>query len=82
MGEYTEWKITGARRATRFPRPNGTRFIRPFSTAGMFEEERRDAYAALKLEGILESPLNICVTCDRERAGPVLNGASDYRSTN
>ena len=26
------------------------------------------------MEGILESPLNICVTCDRERSGPVVLG--------
>jgi 5,6-dimethylbenzimidazole synthase len=39
-----------------------------------FHGERRDAYAALKLEGILESALNICVTCDRTRFGPVVLG--------
>jgi 5,6-dimethylbenzimidazole synthase len=42
--------------------------------AQMFEGERRAAYRTLKLEGILESPLNICVTCDRERCGPVVLG--------
>ncbi|PXX99642.1 5,6-dimethylbenzimidazole synthase [Halomonas sp. LBP4] len=26
-------------------------------------------YRRLKLEGILESPLNLCITCDRERGG-------------
>ena len=31
--------------------------------------EKREAYLALKLEGILESALNLCVTCDRERFG-------------
>jgi 5,6-dimethylbenzimidazole synthase len=39
-----------------------------------FPPERRDAYAALKLEGILESALNLCVTCDRSRFGPVVLG--------
>ncbi len=29
--------------------------------------ERRGAYGNLKLEGILEAPLNLCVTCDRSR---------------
>src|SRR5205823_4176767 len=40
----------------------------------MFPPERRDRYAALKLEGILESALNLCVTCDRSRSGPVVLG--------
>jgi 5,6-dimethylbenzimidazole synthase len=40
----------------------------------LFAGERKELYAALKLEGILESPLNICVTCDRERFGPVVLG--------
>lgn len=40
----------------------------------MFEGERKDAYAALKLEGITESALNICITCDRSRFGKVILG--------
>lgn len=40
----------------------------------MFEGQRRSDYAALKLQGILEAPLNICVTCDRSRGGPVVLG--------
>jgi 5,6-dimethylbenzimidazole synthase len=39
-----------------------------------FEGERREAYSRLKLEGIRESALNICVTCDRQRFGPVVLG--------
>lgn len=39
-----------------------------------FGGERGERYAALKLEGILESAVNICVTCDRERFGPVVLG--------
>jgi 5,6-dimethylbenzimidazole synthase len=33
---------------------------------------RRQLYESLKLEGILESAVNVCVTCDRSRANPVL----------
>lgn len=40
----------------------------------MFDGERQDKYRNLKLEGILESPVNICVTCDKDRAGPVVLG--------
>lgn len=35
--------------------------------ADIYQDGRQDLYRSLKLEGILESPLNICVTCDRER---------------
>ena len=42
--------------------------------AEMFEGERQQAYRALKLEGILEAPIGICITCDRTRSGPVVIG--------
>ena len=47
--------------------------------AARFEGARAELYRSLKLEGILESPLNVCVTCDRERGAPVLGrtGAID-----
>ncbi|SFB39120.1 cob(II)yrinic acid a,c-diamide reductase [Rhizobium sp. NFR07] len=40
----------------------------------MFAQERRDLYRSLKLEGIRKAPLSICVTCDPDRAGPVVLG--------
>lgn len=40
----------------------------------MFEGHRKALYRSLKLEGILTSPLNICVTCDRNRGGKVVLG--------
>ncbi len=42
--------------------------------ANMFAGERREQYKTFKLEGILESPLNICITCDRTRSGKVVIG--------
>jgi 5,6-dimethylbenzimidazole synthase len=44
--------------------------------AAQFEGEQRETYRQLKLEGILEAPLGICVTCDRSRHGPVVIGRS------
>ncbi|MDQ2833194.1 MAG: 5,6-dimethylbenzimidazole synthase [Acidobacteriota bacterium] len=35
------------------------------ATAG-YDGERREAYAALKLEGILEAPQNLCILCDSD----------------
>lgn len=40
----------------------------------MFGPDRRQLYSSLKLEGILQAPVSICVTCDRERGGPVVLG--------
>ena len=40
----------------------------------LFADERRAAYRRLKLQGILEAPVGLCVTCDRSRHGPVVIG--------
>ncbi len=42
--------------------------------AEMFDEGRRSHYQSLKLQGILDTPLNVCITCDRKRGGPVVLG--------
>ena len=42
--------------------------------AGMFEDEKQKTYRQLKLEGIVEAPIGICITCDRSRTGPVVLG--------
>jgi 5,6-dimethylbenzimidazole synthase len=42
--------------------------------SAMFEDEKRAAYRALRLQGILDAPIGICVTCDRSRNGPVVLG--------
>ncbi len=34
-----------------------------------YSGERKELYEGLKLEGILESPLNLCITCNRTRGG-------------
>ncbi|GAB1621355.1 5,6-dimethylbenzimidazole synthase [Agarivorans albus] len=43
-------------------------------SAKQFADDKRETYQSFKLEGILEAPLGICVTCDRERNGPVVIG--------
>lgn len=48
--------------------------------ADMFEEGKRSVYRKLKLEGILESPVGICITCDRERTGPVVIGRTHIKT--
>jgi len=46
----------------------------------MFPAEKQDLYRSLKLEGILDAPINICVTCDRNRAGPTVIGRTHIPS--
>lgn len=48
--------------------------------AQMFEDSKRQLYSSLKLEGILESPINLCITCDRSRTGPVVVGRTHIRT--
>ena len=40
--------------------------------AATYTGDRAALYRSLKLEGILDAPLNLCVTCDRLRGGNVL----------
>ena len=42
------------------------------AAACFFDEPRRSTYLSLKLEGILDAPVNLCVTCDPTRADVVL----------
>jgi 5,6-dimethylbenzimidazole synthase len=57
-------------------------FIRERNRAAEFyDSERKDLFLSLKLEGILESALNICVTCDRTRGGPHVLGRSSILET-
>lgn len=49
--------------------------------AALFSGERRALYDSLRLEGIREAPLNLCVTCDRTRGGPVVLGRTRQADT-
>ncbi|MBT9383418.1 5,6-dimethylbenzimidazole synthase [Pseudooceanicola sp. CBS1P-1] len=47
----------------------------------MFEGGRRDLYSQLKLQGISEAPVNLCITCDRSRGGKVVLGRTHCHDT-
>lgn len=47
----------------------------------LVEEPRRSKYLSFKLEGILESPVNICVTYDPSKFGPFVIGKSSIPET-
>ena len=42
--------------------------------AEQFLDERQIKYKQLKLAGIVDAPINLCITCDRERSGKVVLG--------
>ena len=45
-------------------------------SAQLVEEPKRSRYLSFKLEGILESPINLCVTYDPSKFGPFVIGRS------
>ncbi|TBW50343.1 5,6-dimethylbenzimidazole synthase [Marinobacter halodurans] len=49
--------------------------------AGNYTGERESTYRSLKLQGILDSPLNLCITCDRSRGGPTVLGRNSIVET-
>lgn len=49
--------------------------------AEAFEGDRKEKYLAYKLEGILDSAVNVCVTCDRTRFGPSVIGRNTMKDT-
>lgn len=49
--------------------------------AARFRGDRRATYGALKLQGILDAPLSVCVTCDTRRGGPHVLGRDSIRET-
>ncbi len=46
-----------------------------------YKNPRAGLYRSLKLEGIEESSINLCVTCSRQRGGPQVLGRSTVRDT-
>ncbi|MBL4901033.1 MAG: 5,6-dimethylbenzimidazole synthase [Desulfocapsa sp.] len=43
-------------------------------SAEMFDDKKKKQYEGFKLEGIRESPVNLLITCNRTRTGPVVIG--------
>ena len=46
-----------------------------------YVDERAALYRRLKLEGIVDSPINLCITCDRTRGGPHVLGRNTMLET-
>ncbi len=50
-------------------------------TEKMIEEPRRSKYVSFKLEGILDAPVNVCVTYDPSKFGPFIIGKNSMPET-
>ncbi len=46
-----------------------------------YSGDKKDLYTSLKLQGILDAPLNICITCDSTRMGPNVLGRDTMPET-
>src|SRR5262249_5505802 len=51
------------------------------AAACFFDEPRKSQYLGMKLEGICEAPVNVCVTCDPTRAGTQVLGRNSQPET-
>lgn len=49
--------------------------------AANYDGDQAVIYRRLKLEGINESPINVCITCDRSRGGPHVLGRNTVLET-
>ena len=47
--------------------------------ADRYSGDRQTLYRSIKLQGILDAPLNVAVTCHRERNGPHVLGRNSIR---
>ena len=51
------------------------------AAAQFFDEPQKSHYLSLKLAGILDAPINLCVTCDPMRAGGAVLGRNSIPET-
>ena len=51
------------------------------SSSNLIEDPKRSKYLSLRLEGILDSAINICVTYDPSKFGPFVIGRSSIPET-
>jgi 5,6-dimethylbenzimidazole synthase len=50
-------------------------------SSNMVDEPKRSKYLSLKLEGIMDAPVNVCVTYDPSRFGPFVIGRTSIPET-
>jgi 5,6-dimethylbenzimidazole synthase len=81
VGFMQPWNFIVVQDATIKERVKGAFEEAHAVAAEHYTGSRRVLYDSLKLEGILEAPINLCITCDRERAGPHVLGRHTIQDT-
>lgn len=79
VGYMQPWNFILIREAARRAEVHAAFAEASAEEAARFDDDRQAAYRKLKLEGITKAPLNIAVTCDRSRGGPVVLGRTHNR---
>ena len=80
VGFMQPWSFVLVRDPTVKRRVHDAFTVANAEAAEMFDGEQRERYKTLRLEGILEAPINLCITCDRDRAGPVVLGRTHLKA--
>jgi 5,6-dimethylbenzimidazole synthase len=71
VGFMQPWDFLVIRDATVRQRIKAAFEVANRQATEIFADERQRLYRSLKLEGIVDAPLGLCITCDRNRTGPV-----------
>ncbi|HVK74700.1 MAG TPA: 5,6-dimethylbenzimidazole synthase [Kofleriaceae bacterium] len=72
VGLSQRWRFVVVRDRARRARIRDSFLRVRAQEAERFEPERRAAYLALRLEGIVDAPVNVCVAVDERDRGPIL----------
>lgn len=81
VGFMQPWNFIVIRDPAVKARVKGIFLAENAKASGRFRGKRRGLYEGLKLEGITEAPVNLCVTCDPKRFGPHVLGRNTIRRT-
>ncbi len=81
VGLMQPWNFIVIRDAATKSRVKGLFQAQNAVAVANYKGDRADLYASLKLEGLEEAPLNLCVTCDRTRSGPHVLGRNTVVDT-
>lgn len=81
VGLMQPWNFIVIRDAATKARVKALSTVQNERAAANYAGDRADLYRSLKLEGIEEAPINLCVTCDRTRSGPHVLGRNTVVDT-
>jgi 5,6-dimethylbenzimidazole synthase len=80
VGFMQPWSFILVRDSATKARVHGLFAQANAEAAARFPDDQAATYRRLKLEGIREAPINLCVTCERDRAGPVVIGRTHHQA--